>query len=351
MRAGGDSRPLVVLDLSGTSVEEDADAAVRAAASLVVHLAERGGCALLLPGERRPLSIEPGLRGWPHAHARLALAEIGGAPAARRARGPPRRRSSGCRRAPLREPPRALVRAPARVRVLVVPGAVAGRTALFTVAGLHRVRDGRAPARGPGGGRRRAGRESRHDRPGGSRPRPGATARPTAFAGRRPRAAAAGRVPGLSMLGLLTWAGLVAPAPAGAAVLMALAAAACGGGADRGGQGRAPRARATRRWRARRVALARRDAARRRASPPGCSCPDRWDALVQGIVDGIGAIPGTFVPYRGGDEWVRRTLLLGGTALTSIAVLQAFWPRERGRAPGSAAAATVSLGHALRRSR
>ncbi len=72
--------------------------------------------------------------------------------------------------------------------------------------------------------------------------------------------------------------------------------------------------------------------------------PDRWDTLIQGIVDGIGSIPGTFVPYRGGDEWVRRTLLLGGTALTSIAVLQAFWPRERGRAPGSAAAATVSLG-------
>ena len=72
--------------------------------------------------------------------------------------------------------------------------------------------------------------------------------------------------------------------------------------------------------------------------------PDRWDTLIQGIVDGIGAIPGTFVPYRGGNEWVRRTLLLGGTALTAIAVLQAFWPRERGRAPGSAAAATVSLG-------
>ena len=69
--------------------------------------------------------------------------------------------------------------------------------------------------------------------------------------------------------------------------------------------------------------------------------PDRWDTLIQGIVDGIGAIPGTFVPYRGADEWVRRTLLLGGTALAAIAVLQGFWPRERGRAPGSAAAATA----------
>ena len=36
---------------------------------------------------------------------------------------------------PRREPPRALVRAPARVRVLVVPGVVPGRKALFTVAG------------------------------------------------------------------------------------------------------------------------------------------------------------------------------------------------------------------------
>ena len=81
LRADADARPLVVLDLRGTRVESDLDAAVRAAASLAVHLAKRGGCALLLPGERRPLLIDEGLRGWPAAHARLALAEEGKGPA------------------------------------------------------------------------------------------------------------------------------------------------------------------------------------------------------------------------------------------------------------------------------
>jgi protein-glutamine gamma-glutamyltransferase len=147
---------------------------------------------------------------------------------------------------------------------------------------------------------------------------------------------------GLSMLGLLTWAGLVAPAPTGRAVLMALAAAACGGGLIAAGR--------VERRAARNAALAGASVALLAVMllgagiPARLLLPDRWDTLIQGIVDGVGAIPGTFVPYRGADEWVRRTLLLGGSALTSIAVLQAFWPRERGRAPGSAAAATVSLG-------
>jgi len=151
MRAGGDSRPLVVLDLSGTAVEEDADAAVRAAASLVVHLARRGGCALLIPGDRRPLSIEPGLRGWPHAHARLALAEIGTRPQLAALAGRPGALIWVSAR-PRREPPRALVRAPARVRVHVVPGVAPGRKALFTVAGCTgyamdgRLRAGQATA-------------------------------------------------------------------------------------------------------------------------------------------------------------------------------------------------------------
>ncbi len=134
LRAGGDSRPLVVLDLSGTSVEEDADAAVRAAASLTVHLAERGGCALLLPGERRPLSITPGLRGWPNAHARLALAETGGRPQLAALAGRPGALIWVAART-LREPPRALVRSPAQARVFVVPRAIEGRAALFTVSG------------------------------------------------------------------------------------------------------------------------------------------------------------------------------------------------------------------------
>ena len=51
---------------------EHLDAAVRAAASLVLELGTRTGCGLLLPGEFRPLEIEPDLIAWPVAHARLA---------------------------------------------------------------------------------------------------------------------------------------------------------------------------------------------------------------------------------------------------------------------------------------
>lgn len=156
MRADADARPIVVLDLRGTAIERDVDAAVRAAASLCVHLSgSGGGVALLLPGDRRPLSIEPGLRGWPHAHARLALAEAGSGPVVA---------GLGARRGtvfwvaarPLREHPRALSRAPGAARVLVVPGALPDRRAVFTVAGCSGYALARRPAarvpRGAGSG-------------------------------------------------------------------------------------------------------------------------------------------------------------------------------------------------------
>jgi uncharacterized protein (DUF58 family) len=80
MRADGDTRPLVVLDARcADPADEQLDAAVRAAASLVLELARRGGCGLLLPGERRPVELDPELRGWPAAHARLAV--VSGGPA------------------------------------------------------------------------------------------------------------------------------------------------------------------------------------------------------------------------------------------------------------------------------
>ncbi len=134
LRADADASPLVVLDLRGTSVQADLDAAVRAAASLVVHLARRGGCGLLLPGQRRPLVVDDGLRAWPQVHARLALAEDGRGPLLG---------ALGTRRGALvwvaarvsHQPPRGLMRATGAGRVLVVPGPVAGRSASFTVAG------------------------------------------------------------------------------------------------------------------------------------------------------------------------------------------------------------------------
>jgi uncharacterized protein (DUF58 family) len=42
-----------------------------------LELARRGGCGLLLPGERRAIAVEPDLASWPGTHARLAVVEGG----------------------------------------------------------------------------------------------------------------------------------------------------------------------------------------------------------------------------------------------------------------------------------
>jgi uncharacterized protein (DUF58 family) len=154
---GGGSRPLVVLDTRAAARangeppatepeieggEPEARArAVRAAASICFELARVGGCELLLPGEGRPLTIDPALRSWPEAHLRVALcgsgAPVEGALASRpgaviwvSAGGPT---------------PRLLARLGSG-SYLVRPGPARGRVA-FTVAGCH----GRslAAARGP----------------------------------------------------------------------------------------------------------------------------------------------------------------------------------------------------------
>ena len=133
LKPEGDTRPLVVLDPRGE--DPDAlDAAVRAAASLCVHLAGRGGCSLLLPGERRPSPLEPGLSGWPHLHARLAVVEAGGAPTLA---GLASRRGAifyVAARLTNRVPP-VLAHAPGAGRILVVPGRLGGRRPAFEVAG------------------------------------------------------------------------------------------------------------------------------------------------------------------------------------------------------------------------
>jgi uncharacterized protein (DUF58 family) len=134
LRADSDTRPLVVLDPRAPAEDEDLDAAVRAAASLAVHLAQAGGCALLIPGDRRPAALDPGLVGWAHVHARLALVDDAA---------PPPLTGLAARRGPivyvaarrLTRPPRALAHAPGGGRVLVVPGELPGRRAIFTVAG------------------------------------------------------------------------------------------------------------------------------------------------------------------------------------------------------------------------
>jgi len=82
LQADGDARPLVVLDVrtpsgAGRAGVELVDAAVRAAASLVLEFTGAGGCGLLLPGEQRPTMIDRELIAWPAAYARLAVVEGG----------------------------------------------------------------------------------------------------------------------------------------------------------------------------------------------------------------------------------------------------------------------------------
>lgn len=134
--AGAESSPVVVLDAARPASQEALDCAVRAAASLCVHVGRIRGCALLLPREARPLQIDSALRAWPEAHARLALVEShDGVPAL-----------GGVSRAEAvfwvqgRRPGRLDRRAgalAAHVSCVVTPFPVRGRRAAFTVAGCH----------------------------------------------------------------------------------------------------------------------------------------------------------------------------------------------------------------------
>jgi uncharacterized protein (DUF58 family) len=73
--SGGDPRPLIVFDPRGAAERDHLERAMRATASLCVELGRTGGCELLLPGERRPLVIDPALRSWPEAHVRIAVCD------------------------------------------------------------------------------------------------------------------------------------------------------------------------------------------------------------------------------------------------------------------------------------
>jgi uncharacterized protein (DUF58 family) len=141
--ADSDSQPLVVVDPTHPADEDALDMAVRAAASLCVHLARRGGCSLLLPGDRRAADIGPDLGNWAALHVRLALVESSA--------GPPSARLESRRGAIFwvtgrPAPPRGLELLQAE-RYLVAPGVARGGAA-FTVAGCAGVALGR--------GRRRA---------------------------------------------------------------------------------------------------------------------------------------------------------------------------------------------------
>lgn len=136
-----ESGPLVVVDPTGAADPETLDRAIRAAASLCVHLARFGGCELLLPGEARRHGIGRNPASWAEAHAALALVDA----------------DHGAPRMPRLHPGSALAwisagvpaRAPASVArgYLITPERLAGRTVAFTVAGCHAHPLSEAPAR------------------------------------------------------------------------------------------------------------------------------------------------------------------------------------------------------------
>jgi len=139
--ADSDSQPLVVLDPTNPAGAEALDRAVRAAASLCVHLARAGGCSLLLPGDRRAADVGTDLGAWPALHARLALVEpAAGAPSARLEA----RRGAVFWVTARAGPARVLERVHAE-RYLVRPGRDAA--AAFTVAGCAGVALGRGVRR------------------------------------------------------------------------------------------------------------------------------------------------------------------------------------------------------------
>jgi uncharacterized protein (DUF58 family) len=130
-----DSRPLVVLDPRAPASRDALDASVRAAASLAVHFARKTGCGLVLPGDRRAVTIDPDLLAWPQAHVRLALMDETTGPALTAAQN---RRGLVVFVAArvVDRPPRGLGRTPGGC-LIVVPGAIAGRSPVLEVAGCQ----------------------------------------------------------------------------------------------------------------------------------------------------------------------------------------------------------------------
>jgi uncharacterized protein (DUF58 family) len=145
LASDADSLPLVVLDPRRPPSEDALDRAVRAAASLCVHLAHLGGCALMLPGDRRAAEIDPDLHAWPALHIRLALVE-----ADDRVPVPGRLERAGALfwvAAGAGTPPPGLARAAAAERYLVTPVPSGPSAGSFVVAGCAGRPLGRASRR------------------------------------------------------------------------------------------------------------------------------------------------------------------------------------------------------------
>ena len=129
--------PLLVVDPRDPASADALDRALRAAASLCVHLARRGGCALLLGDDQAPTRIDSELSGFAKAHARLAVlgAEAGA---------PPLGSVTGAGTVLWVSAAAAPAWDPAPVRYLISPHPRTRWSLAFTVAGCHGYRIDRA---------------------------------------------------------------------------------------------------------------------------------------------------------------------------------------------------------------
>jgi uncharacterized protein (DUF58 family) len=75
--------PLVLVDTTGTGDPRAVDWAARAAAGMIVRLAQSGGCRVLLPGDQLATTVTDTRASWRGVHRRLALLGPGDPPARR----------------------------------------------------------------------------------------------------------------------------------------------------------------------------------------------------------------------------------------------------------------------------
>ena len=313
--------------------------AVRAAASLCVHLAHAGGCALLLPGERRPVEIGRDLGAWPALHARLAVVEAGAAPQGG-ALVPRAGAVLWVTGADLNRAPRTLQRLPAAARFVVSP-----TTLPRGARGVHGRRLHRAAGR------------SRRQRDAGGRPRerrrraPAGRAVPAAPTPRRARvdaprsrreslAAAPARVRRARALRRR------ALAHARAGLLDLADAARRRARHRRRGGARAARPAASRRRSTRRRGAGSSSSARVGVAVVTFLAGGRWPTGLEARLLLPGALGRAVrrarprprgradrrVALHRPDEWIALSILLGAPVLVTLAALLAFWPARRGRA-------------------
>jgi transglutaminase-like putative cysteine protease len=146
----------------------------------------------------------------------------------------------------------------------------------------------------------------------------------------------------LGLFGAGHWAGLVTDPPVGR-ILLPLAIAVAGAA----GLGLLPRlhlSRAATTALATAAALVMLVAALGAAGlAPRLLLPSGWAELGDGLDRGLSGISSVDWPYRGGEHWVRLTILLGPPLLLAAAAALAFWPARRGASALRAAALVLLL--------